>query len=860
MATLRNKTTDSGVIIRWKPHPDHNRPSTYQVTPSAVSFLEEIGFSVPSPGDEVEIPWDVCRPLRVLGDLYFKSETPGEVDTGDIGDVDESYGRSLTDEQQARLRNYIETHSQYGSASNSLKGELSSLPETEAGEDNNESEEEEKEHKPTDTPSKLDAKNIIVGRVDRLSSSGNAMLKTETGEQYNLGPLTEAAVGEKVPVKVLDGTWALCLAPQFWNSGYGKHLSQKAKGVSAPLIEDLFSASTDRQLQTDLDAFNADVDDIISVAITHSTDQIVLGNNQNQILKVITDHPIPTGELNVRVLGRQGPILVAEPVVRSVVAPEVGEPIEVVVSRTDSDGAYGLYEKTLVHIPGSVASTTARIRAGVTTIGDQKVTASVAALPESDRPTEGDTVWVEAGSLTDYSSILVTTPALLTEVSSPLQLAVTTVGTDHVAVGVTWDLLPDVSVGDDLEVEQVGWLDDGTLFVWNGVPVLVDGFHADYGKERRVKLTGQDEAGLRAEVIDEIQSVGDGTLSDYVEAMQKGHSRLDSGNYRSAAASFTTAIEHAPGETSPYWIDARSCRAYAIVTSLMQDERFDEAWHELSQAREDLESVVKDAPVTAEFCLAELDVLEHTIGVRKAWARTQSENDIVSSRKARAGAKRELRRAAETGLALLEEKNKDDLNRNTLHPVLIRAIHDVVETVDHVHDTVTQFLEITAFPETIQWTSLTEIEVETTREEPSLVEPFERPQDLPEGIYELRARAEEVATSAEDAIDFRDMSRSYRHSEAVQQYVRCRADGVCEACGDDAPFEDTQGQPYLELHHVDEFEMTGPDVPSRVVALCPTCHTRVHAGADGAEFNTELRAKLDAGLADLGSSSPYQDN
>lgn len=129
MATLRNKTTEAGTIVRWKPHPDHNRPSTYQVTERAVGFLEEIGFRAPSPGDETEIPWDVCRPLRVLGDLHFKSETPGEVETGNLADVDEDFGRSLTGTQQERLRDYIESHPNYGSASQSLEGELSTLPE-----------------------------------------------------------------------------------------------------------------------------------------------------------------------------------------------------------------------------------------------------------------------------------------------------------------------------------------------------------------------------------------------------------------------------------------------------------------------------------------------------------------------------------------------------------------------------------------------------------------------------------------------------------------------------------------------------------------------------------------------------------
>ncbi len=38
----------------------------------------------------------------------------------------------------------------------------------------------------------------------------------------------------------------------------------------------------------------------------------------------------------------------------------------------------------------------------------------------------------------------------------------------------------------------------------------------------------------------------------------------------------------------------------------------------------------------------------------------------------------------------------------------------------------------------------------------------------------------------------------------------------------------------------------GPDHPSFVIALCPTCHRRVHYGFDGLEYNEDLVAKLES--------------
>ena len=50
--------------------------------------------------------------------------------------------------------------------------------------------------------------------------------------------------------------------------------------------------------------------------------------------------------------------------------------------------------------------------------------------------------------------------------------------------------------------------------------------------------------------------------------------------------------------------------------------------------------------------------------------------------------------------------------------------------------------------------------------------------------------------------------------------------------------------PYLEPHHTTRLSDGGVDHPRPVIALCPTCHRKVHYGVGGAELNTRLIAQL----------------
>jgi 5-methylcytosine-specific restriction protein A len=81
----------------------------------------------------------------------------------------------------------------------------------------------------------------------------------------------------------------------------------------------------------------------------------------------------------------------------------------------------------------------------------------------------------------------------------------------------------------------------------------------------------------------------------------------------------------------------------------------------------------------------------------------------------------------------------------------------------------------------------------------------------------------------------------YKKSEAVSLYAKRIANGRCEGCGEEAPFITENGDPYLEVHHIQRLSDDGPDDPSNVVALCPNCHRRAHFSKDRNKFNLGLK-------------------
>jgi len=77
---------------------------------------------------------------------------------------------------------------------------------------------------------------------------------------------------------------------------------------------------------------------------------------------------------------------------------------------------------------------------------------------------------------------------------------------------------------------------------------------------------------------------------------------------------------------------------------------------------------------------------------------------------------------------------------------------------------------------------------------------------------------------------------AYSRNPDVVAEALYRSNGICEKCGNGAPFIRRRNKtPYLEVHHLrplseQSYTNENLDVLSNVIALCPNCHREIHFG------------------------------
>jgi 5-methylcytosine-specific restriction protein A len=77
----------------------------------------------------------------------------------------------------------------------------------------------------------------------------------------------------------------------------------------------------------------------------------------------------------------------------------------------------------------------------------------------------------------------------------------------------------------------------------------------------------------------------------------------------------------------------------------------------------------------------------------------------------------------------------------------------------------------------------------------------------------------------------------------VKAWVLSNAEGQCEACKLPAPFNRTDGTPYLEVHHLIPLSEGGSDTISNALAVCPNCHRKLHFSIDKERYIFEVKSK-----------------
>lgn len=124
------------------------------------------------------------------------------------------------------------------------------------------------------------------------------------------------------------------------------------------------------------------------------------------------------------------------------------------------------------------------------------------------------------------------------------------------------------------------------------------------------------------------------------------------------------------------------------------------------------------------------------------------------------------------------------------------------------------------------------------------------PDDLPKDHWsivggdeeELKEKAEQEAKGLSDSELFEkakqqgstkpkekaSITSTYTRNTYVAEASKRRANGICQLCGKPAPFNDKNGNPYLESHHIIWLSEGGSDTLENTAALCPNCHRKMH--------------------------------
>ena len=76
---------------------------------------------------------------------------------------------------------------------------------------------------------------------------------------------------------------------------------------------------------------------------------------------------------------------------------------------------------------------------------------------------------------------------------------------------------------------------------------------------------------------------------------------------------------------------------------------------------------------------------------------------------------------------------------------------------------------------------------------------------------------------------FSQISKStFSRNPYVTELAKRKAKGICQLCENPAPFNDKDGKPYLETHHIVWLSEGGEDTVENCIALCPNCHKKMH--------------------------------
>lgn len=822
------------------------------MTQRAQTFLSKIGIEVSQPGDETDIPWEVCRPLRLLGDLHFKSESPGSVDTGSIGRSSYSLGKWLPPQHKEQFRGYIQSHPNFtADARRQLRGDVESLSKTfEQSENHTKQDSTGTVPDADEVPSVADADFIKIGQVNRFSNAGNAMVTVDSQIEYNASRLPDLSIGCWMVMTPVRGSYNLCLTPQLWDDEYResfrnniKYFEQKTGFDDLGGIQRIWPRSGEKDLE----------DAVLDVTVIAVRDGIGLAYKGPHTVLVESIGLAPETRLSVQIEETWGAVARARPHLGTgEEATEIGEAVDVELIGENKYGTWGRTKTELIHLPKDFVPVSDRVRVGVSTRAESHLVGSIASLPDSERPVEGEEVVIQNGKLSDYDGLPVRLPSKCPVLETEYRLVVTEITENAVCAEHSPDLPSAISIGDAITVTPQRWAAEEAEAVIAEAPVRIETPRYLPGQELEATISRVSDAGVRAQferVVSEDQEDGDSFESRFKHAV--GHLRAES--YGAATTAFATAVD--AFESSD--IEGPNTLSQARFGELLSFAAAQCAAGDPEVAMRKLDAQLdhnaEHPPISA--VQQEVEALKSAVEVHQY---LQGIDEMGSSEATEMRSK--ARKAATTAVEQFDAVQQsmatgtepDDSGRNWRslaeqpypHPVIRQLLHTAIEEmliapsstsayydehgVDDSFFTDTPITE--TVPEELQDggdsddTSQNEDESNDSNESGG-------DEDSADPLLTARKLAHQHDGEPAEFVERKRNDIATRVPQEVHEYIFLRADGECERCGTPAPFTDSIGDPYLELHHPGEVgdgvERLTLDAET-ILAICPSCHARIH--------------------------------
>lgn len=93
-------------------------------------------------------------------------------------------------------------------------------------------------------------------------------------------------------------------------------------------------------------------------------------------------------------------------------------------------------------------------------------------------------------------------------------------------------------------------------------------------------------------------------------------------------------------------------------------------------------------------------------------------------------------------------------------------------------------------------------------------------------IEQLKAIAEKHEINSPEKCEI--TTYKYKRDPYIAEFAKRQANGICQLCKMQAPFNTSDGKPYLETHHIKWLSEGGSDTIDNTVAVCPNCHKKLH--------------------------------